>query len=168
MISNALLADDVIRDLRSDVAYLRFGDDRDEDRLFLTGIELLAIAATMAVAHFWKGVFEGAGKRVGERTADAGLDRINRTIDRLKHANFAKPKELSKTALAEQKELDQSVGEIVAAWSPDELRAQLNASAEEQVALIVGYLQDAGFPSEDAQRHAVRICERLRTRVENR
>lgn len=165
MISNTALADEVVRDLRSDASYLRFADGPDE-RQFLTGIEVLTIAATLAVMHFWKGVFEAAGRTTGEKAIEVFLSRVNRAVQRLKRVDLTSPKELPQAARTAQEELDEAVRAIVSGWPPMQLRARLEASVQEQVALVAGYLRDAGFPPEEAQRHALRICERLRARID--
>jgi hypothetical protein len=159
------MIDDVAGEIGPDAAYLRFSAEEPPDRRYLTGIELLTVAAVIAVTEFWKGVFSGAGKKVGESGSGWFLERLSKIVAPLRKADQIDTAELTQATSKAQQELDDAIQALLGTASAESLREAAALTENEQVAAVRAYLEKAGFPEAEAARHAVRICEVLRERL---
>ena len=156
--------------LGTDVLHARFGQTRDEDRRFFTGIEIAIIVGTQITISFWKGFFRvvrrrlgKTGEQLGEEAAEVVMDRLSRML-RLDATD--KEQELPARARNVQRQLDKVVHEGIRDLTDEQFRDDLSASDDEQVSEIAKYLTEIGFRPDEADEHAGRLSQRIRQELD--
>lgn len=152
------------RQLGNDILQVRLATD-EEDRRFLTGIEVALIIGTQILIQFWKGFTKGAKKRIrasGERAGEQAASLVFDPLDKaLEHWRTLPEKELPDLARETATQLDRVVEDEVTDLSAPEFSRRLDATRADQEESIASYLRSLGFSVEAAATHAGEIVAKL-------
>jgi hypothetical protein len=155
-----VIIDDLASDLGTDTQYFR----RDEDKLYLSGIEIALVVATGLVTSYLIGIYRGAKKRVGEigektgaKLVDETVEKLMRLRDRVLGVKADKAKEVFPEVRAIQADLADTI-------DLSETRALLEQSTDQEIVLIEirAYLTRIGYPSDIREERAHEFVARLR------
>lgn len=152
---------DIIANLTSEIGVESAYHRKEEDRLYLTGIEIAMIVATGVLTSFFVGLFEGVKKgvakhseKIGEHLVDTLLERLRGIRKQVTEIDAENVKEAVAKVRECQRRLDNIINEplledLVNAESDELRRLEMN-----EVRL---YLKEVGFPEDAVTDRAERL-----------
>jgi hypothetical protein len=160
-ISTSEIAEALVSEISTDASHFR----KEEDRLYLSGIEIALIIATGALNSFVLGLFEGARKGIQKQGEELARHLVEGLISRLKaigskivHIEAKKGDEVLGELKKIQTEIDDVINESAVRKETTRLLQDQQARALDE---MKDFLKKVGYPQDTIQERAEQLVARL-------
>jgi len=144
-----------------DASYVR----KEQDRLYLTGIEIALIVATGVLSSFLMGLFEGLkkgakeqGEKIGKELIDSIFEKLRGITEKARKIEFTKKVEAAAQAKALQDQLDEVINDPRLKFLKRSVLDEFHVSIVAEVSI---HLRQTGFPEHVVKERAERLVQRL-------
>ncbi|HWE05055.1 MAG TPA: hypothetical protein VG326_21800 [Tepidisphaeraceae bacterium] len=151
----------IASEIGPDAAYVR----NEEDRLYLTGIEIGIAIGTGILTSFCIGLLRGVKKATERQAEGLGEALVDRLIDKLKRILGKTDQAISATSEESTTQLAQSQDELDEIINDPEVSHQITSSNQklvrEEIIEVSAYLCHIGFPQTDTEERAEILVKRI-------
>ncbi len=157
------IAETLVSEISTDASHLR----KEEDRLYLSGIEIALIIATGALNSFVLGLFEGAkkgikkqGEKLGQHVVEGLISRLRSIGSKIVHIDDKKGDEILGHLKKYQTEIDKVINDPAVRKETTLLMQDQQASALDE---MQDFLKKIGYPQDSVRDRAEQLVARIRS-----